>query len=198
MNLWGWLKSATLAAVLMILCALSMPVVATAQSLVPSQSANTGNDFSVNVPQGWDKYEISHTSFRGGKVTETYVTQTTDLVSRTTKYFLMDIGTAPAIFGLRDSVVRRLSHEQLVDFLIDQMNDSLIDYKVTKTYTSGEGVEKLYVIEANSAVPGFRQLTKTYIRFKQDRVFFWQVVYLDAFASYASTLQSIADSVTIN
>ncbi len=155
------------------------------------------NGYVVFAPTGWKIFNREYTAFRGGKEEDVYVTQETDLFSRTTKYVVISSGSPEAIFGLSTKVISRISKDELVDFYIDQATNGHIDYKVTKATTKGEGDAKVYLIEANYSVPGYRQFSNTSIAFKNGKAFVTSAVYLGTFSNYAPTLQAIADSVTI-
>lgn len=160
------------------------------------QTYNSRNGFTVVQPQGWNIFTQEFTAMKGGKVETVFITQTTDLVSRTTKYFSMVSGSPDSVFGLNKKVVDRLSRDEMVDFIIDQETNLNIDYKVTKTSTKGEGENKVYMIEANYAVPGYRAFRSERIQFKNGKAYWWSTMYLGPFANYATTLQGISDSVT--
>ena len=169
-----------------------------AQSIQDTSLYSNGKyGYMLTVPLNWNKYESEYTSLSGGSVNRLFLTQQTDLVSRPTKFFVMYVGTPESIFGLNKKVVQRVSRDQLVDFYIDQAVNSSVDFRIVKTYTKGEGDSKVYVIEANAAEPGFRALSTSYIQFKNDKVYIWISSYLDSFAVYAPTLQSVVNSVQI-
>lgn len=153
--------------------------------------------YTLKVPTNWNTYESEYTTLKGGKISRVLLTQITDLVSRPTKYFLMSVGTPEAIFGVNNKVIQRVNNDQLVDFYIDQMVNSSVDYRVANTRTVGSGADKIYVIDASYAVPGNRFITKVYFQFKNGKTYLWSLTYRDSFANYAPTLQSVADSVQI-
>jgi hypothetical protein len=158
---------------------------------------NNANGYVVFVPANWNKIESEYTALKGGTVNRVILIQTTDIVSRPTKYFLMLSGKPGSIFGLSDSVVQRVTQDQLVNFYIDQYENSSIDYQVSKTYTTGTGENKVYVIEASEAAPGYRAFSVTHIQFKKGKVYVWYMWYLSTFSTYAPLLQKISDSVQI-
>src|SRR5262249_37951024 len=145
------------------------PLIANGQLMSDNGYSSPQYGFVLKIPPGWNKYEKEITTLTGGTVDRLFVTQTTDLVSRPTKSFFMFVGAPEAIFGVSKTVAQKVSHDELVDFYIDQEVNSSIDFVVTKTYTKGTGPEKVYVIEANYAVPGYRAFNKTYVEFKNDK-----------------------------
>ncbi len=156
------------------------------------------NKLSLAVPKNWASHESEYTALRGSKVKEVAVTQYSDLVSRTAKYFLLETGSPEAIFGLSSKVVGRVSREQMLDFYIDQNSNFLIDFNVTKFYTNGADENKIYIIEAEHLVPGpYKVVTTDYFQFKNGKVYHWWISYFATHSNYASTLRSIAGSVEI-
>jgi hypothetical protein len=176
-----------------------MPIVARGQSLTGDSVYNGAKyNYVVNIPPNWNSYDTEFTALKGGTVHRLLLTQYTDLVSRPIKYFTMQVGSPSSVFGVNKKVVENVTKEQLVDFYIDQLNNSSIDLIVTKTYTKDDGGNKVYTMEGSYAVPGYRSMIKIYFEFKNDRVYIWQYSYLDAFPNFAPTLQQTADSVKIS
>jgi hypothetical protein len=152
------------------------------------------NGYVVYAPVGWKIYTKQFSAFRG-KEEVVYVTQETDLLSRTTKYLAISSGSPEAVFGLSTKVLDRISKDELVDFYIDQETNGRVDYKVTKTSIKGTGDAKTYVIEANYAVPGYRQFENTSITFRNGKAYILSSIYLNTFSNFAPTLQTVADSI---
>ena len=153
------------------------------------------NGYVIFGPTGWNIYQSEYNTLSGEKEERVIVTQDTDITSRTTKYVAVYSGSSQAVFGLRKAVLDQITKDELVDFYIDQAKNSHIDYHVTKTITKGEGNSKVYVIEANFAVPGHRAFTTTLISFKGDTAYFRQSFYLGSFSNYAQILQGVLDGV---
>ncbi len=156
-----------------------------------------GNGFALTIPQNWVKSEreFSAKGVTGKRLT---IYQTNDATSRTTKYFSMVSGAPEAVFGLRKKVVDRVTREQLVDLLIDQEANANIDYIVTKTSVKGAGETRIYVIEANHSVPGYRMNTVTNVSFRKGVAYVWTYGYLNTFSFVEPTLRGISDSVVFN
>lgn len=175
-----------------------LPFFAAAQSLTGMPLYNNNvYGYSVMLPSNWTPFEKKHTALKGGIVDEVLITQETDLASRPIKVFEVNAGPSESVFGLKSAVVEKLSRDELVDFYIDQLSHSLIDFRVTDTHTTGTGDGKVYAISANYAVPGFRAIATINVQFKNGRVYIWTAEYLNQFPQYATTLKAMSESMTV-
>ncbi len=159
---------------------------------------NSAYLYTLLVPKDWVSFERTYTTFKGEQLNSVVVTQQTDISSRRTKYFFLRVGTPGAVFGLSPKVVQKLSQEQMVDFYIDNLSEGLIGFSVLKTEVKNEPTGKKFVVEYTAIEPGPYIIRgfDSFI-FKNGNVYHRSVSYFSTHATYAGTLQSIADSLQI-
>gem|GEM_PF-4020056 len=178
---------------------LLVPSFAVGQSLsIDTTYRSADNSFSFLVPKNWSSYAYNFTALKGGKVEQVVVTQQIDTGSRTVKYFLLEAGSPASIFGLNSKVVEKLSHEQLLDFYIDQFDSSTVNLKIGKTYTTGEGEKKIYTFESTYTLSGpYTVIAVHSFQFKDGKVYHWFTRCFSTHSIFLPTLQQISDSVEI-
>ncbi len=185
------------------LLTLFLPLTLFALSPVNNNQDNTYRDkdfaFTITIPKNWADIKKEYTAMKGGKVRSIYITQQSDITSRRTKYFLIEVGTPSSIFGLSNKVIEKVDKDELIDLYISQMYNGVIGYSVSKAYIKQNGAKKIYVVDGSYMEPGsHRVLISDYFQFENDRVYHWSINYFSNYSQHLPTLQKIADSIIIN